>query len=47
MVSHLSSQDCERFLVHLLTPVYHLVEDDTIKDSRMGEHSVFSSTLTR
>ena len=27
----------EQYLVHILTPVYRIVEDDSIKDSQMGE----------
>lgn len=33
----------ELFLVHILTPVYRLTEDDTIRDSQMGTFSVSSA----
>jgi U3 small nucleolar RNA-associated protein 20 len=36
MVSHLPNEDNERFLVHILTPVYHLLEDDTASDPQIG-----------
>lgn len=36
MASHLESTQLEAFLVHILTPVYKLVEDDTIRDTQMG-----------
>ena len=37
MASHMEAESLERFLVHILTPVYRLVEDDTIHDSPMGK----------
>ena len=37
MASHMEATSLERFLVHILTPVYRLVEDDTIRDSQMGK----------
>ena len=36
MASHMEATSLEGFLVHILTPVYRLVEDDTIRDSQMG-----------
>lgn len=30
----------EQFLVHILTPVYRITEDDTIRDSQMGAHTL-------
>ena len=37
MASHMEATRLERFLVHILTPVYRLVEDDTIRDSQMDK----------
>ena len=36
MTSHMEAQRLERFLVHILSPVYRLTEDDTIRDPLMG-----------
>jgi len=36
MTAHLSAQVVETFLVHILTPVYRITEDDSVRDSRMG-----------
>lgn len=38
MVSHMESTQLERFLTHILTPVYRITEDDTIRDAGMGMH---------
>ncbi|KIM44053.1 hypothetical protein M413DRAFT_17908 [Hebeloma cylindrosporum] len=37
MASHMDAARLEQFLVHILTPVYRLTEDDTIRDSQMEE----------
>ncbi|KAF8161520.1 armadillo-type protein [Crassisporium funariophilum] len=37
MTSHMDASRLERFLVHILTPVYRLTEDDTVRDSQMDE----------
>jgi U3 small nucleolar RNA-associated protein 20 len=37
MASHMDAARLEQFLVHILTPVYRLTEDDTIRDSQMGK----------
>jgi U3 small nucleolar RNA-associated protein 20 len=37
MVSYLNVDSLERYLVHILTPVYRITEDDTVRDSNMGE----------
>jgi len=37
MVSYLSADALEQYLVHILTPVYRIIEDDTIRDSKMGK----------
>ena len=36
MTTHLSAEAVENFLVHILTPVYRITEDDSVHDSRMG-----------
>lgn len=36
MSSHMDAERLEKFLVHILTPVYRLTEDDTIRDPQMG-----------
>ncbi|KAK1236291.1 U3 snoRNP protein [Marasmius sp. AFHP31] len=37
MASYLESGVLERFLVHILSPVYRITEDDTIHDPKMAE----------
>ncbi|KAF8957355.1 armadillo-type protein [Flammula alnicola] len=37
MSSHMEAARLEQFLVHVLTPVYRLTEDDTIRDSQIDE----------
>ncbi|KAK7030946.1 U3 snoRNP protein [Paramarasmius palmivorus] len=37
MASHLESEILERFLVHILSPVYRLIEEDTVNDPKMAE----------
>ncbi|KAF9479084.1 hypothetical protein BDN70DRAFT_879151 [Pholiota conissans] len=37
MASHMEAARLEKFLVHILTPVYRITEDDTIRDSQMEE----------
>lgn len=39
MTSYMDADRVEQFLVHILTPVYRLIEDDTIRDSQMGTYS--------
>lgn len=36
MTSHMDAERVGQFLVHILTPVYQLTEDDTIRDTQMG-----------
>jgi U3 small nucleolar RNA-associated protein 20 len=43
MASHMDATSLERFLVHILTPVYRLIEDDTIRDSQMGKFFILFS----
>ena len=53
MVSYVDSDIVEHFLVHILNPVYRIVEEDTIRDTHMGEWFVamfmlgFSQTIVR
>lgn len=36
MAAYLSAEVVETFLIHILTPVYRITEDDSIRDPRMG-----------
>ena len=36
MTSYMEATQLERFLPHILTPVYRITEEDTIRDSGMG-----------
>lgn len=36
MASFLEPKRLEMFLVHILSPVYRIIEDDTIRDQQMG-----------
>ncbi|KAF8305376.1 hypothetical protein DL93DRAFT_356267 [Clavulina sp. PMI_390] len=45
MVSHMSKEDVSTFLTHILTPVYRIIEDDTIQDSQMGKRACRSRSL--
>ncbi|EIW53914.1 uncharacterized protein TRAVEDRAFT_132229 [Trametes versicolor FP-101664 SS1] len=37
MVSYMQATDVERFLMHILSPVYRIVDDDTVRDPQMDE----------
>jgi U3 small nucleolar RNA-associated protein 20 len=37
MATHMEAARLDKFLVHILTPVYRITEDDTIRDPQMGE----------
>ncbi|KAJ7650292.1 armadillo-type protein [Roridomyces roridus] len=37
MASYMDGPRLEKFLVHILTPAYRIVEDDTIRDTQMDE----------
>jgi hypothetical protein len=37
MGSHMDGSVLERFLVHILTPLYRIVDEETIKDAQMGK----------
>jgi len=45
MVSYLDADDLERYLVHILTPVYRITEDDTVRDSNMDEIKTVAQEL--
>lgn len=45
MASHMESSQLERFLPHILTPVYRITEDDTIRDAGMEELKVTATEL--
>lgn len=38
MVSFLDASQVEKFLMHILSPIYRIVEDDTIREPQMGEY---------
>lgn len=45
MTSHMEGTQLERFLPHILTPVYRITEDDTIRDAGMEELKVTATEL--
>ncbi|KAG1734522.1 armadillo-type protein [Suillus lakei] len=45
MASHIEGSQLERFLPHILTPVYRITEDDTIRDAGMEELKVTATEL--
>ncbi|KAF9461849.1 armadillo-type protein [Collybia nuda] len=45
MTSYMAPKKIEKFLVHILTPVYRLIEDDTIRDSQMEELKTLATEL--
>ncbi|KIJ63496.1 hypothetical protein HYDPIDRAFT_133895 [Hydnomerulius pinastri MD-312] len=45
MTSHMDGQQLERFLPHVLTPVYRIIEEDTIRDSGMDELKTTATEL--
>ncbi|KAG0701153.1 armadillo-type protein [Suillus ampliporus] len=45
MASHMPGSQLERFLPHILTPVYRITEDDTIRDAGMEELKVTATEL--
>lgn len=48
MTSFLDGSVLEKYLTHILSPVYRIVEDDTIRDSHMGklQHDVLLVSLS-
>ncbi|KAG1788657.1 armadillo-type protein [Suillus plorans] len=45
MASHMEATQLERFLTHILTPVYRITEDDTIRDAGMEVLKVTATEL--
>jgi len=45
MVSHLDDTLLERYLVHILTPVYRVIDDDSIRDAHFGAVSFVRNVL--
>ncbi|KAG6830801.1 hypothetical protein H0H92_014650 [Tricholoma furcatifolium] len=45
MTSHMEAMHLEKFLVHVLTPLYRLLEEDTIRDSQMDELKTLATEL--
>jgi len=45
MASYMEPTKLEAFLVHILTPVYRLTEDDTVRDIQMGALVAFRITF--
>ncbi|KAF8181826.1 armadillo-type protein [Pholiota molesta] len=45
MASHMEAARLETFLVHILTPVYRITEDDIIRDSQMEELKTTATEL--
>ncbi|TFY61376.1 hypothetical protein EVJ58_g4545 [Rhodofomes roseus] len=45
MVSHMDSTHVEHFLMHILSPLYRIAEDDTIRDLQIGELKTLAAEL--
>ncbi|KAF8058584.1 armadillo-type protein [Lyophyllum atratum] len=45
MTAHMDAGRLEKFLVHILTPVYRILEDDTIRDAQMEELKTLATEL--
>jgi len=45
MTSHLDSEALEAFLMHILSPVYRIMDDDTIRDAQMDELKALAQEL--
>ncbi|OAX30866.1 hypothetical protein K503DRAFT_806633 [Rhizopogon vinicolor AM-OR11-026] len=45
MASHMQASQLEKFLPHILTPVYRITEDDTIRDTGMEELKTTATEL--
>jgi U3 small nucleolar RNA-associated protein 20 len=46
MTSYMEATQLERFLPHILTPVYRITEEDTIRDSGMGTWGVSAARVS-
>ena len=38
MANFMEASLLQEFLIHILSPIYRITEDDTIRDQRMGEY---------
>ena len=38
MANHMEATVLQEFLMHILSPIYRITEDDTIREQQMGEH---------
>jgi U3 small nucleolar RNA-associated protein 20 len=38
MANHMEATLLQGFLMHILSPIYRITEDDTIRDQQMGEY---------
>jgi U3 small nucleolar RNA-associated protein 20 len=38
MAKYMEASLLQDFLIHILSPIYRITEDDTIQDQRMGEY---------
>jgi len=45
MASHMDSESLETFLIHILSPVYRILDDDTIRDAQMDELKTLAQEL--
>jgi len=45
MMSHMEGQQLEQLLPHILTPVYCIIEEDTICNTTMGTSAIASLTF--
>ncbi|KZT64878.1 hypothetical protein DAEQUDRAFT_769307 [Daedalea quercina L-15889] len=45
MISHMESNHDEYFLMHVLSPLYRIAEDDTIRDPQIGELKTVAAEL--
>ncbi|KAG5642515.1 hypothetical protein DXG03_002616 [Asterophora parasitica] len=45
MTAHMEPERLEKFLIHILTPLYRLLEDDTIRDPQMDELKTLATEL--
>ncbi|KZT41897.1 ARM repeat-containing protein [Sistotremastrum suecicum HHB10207 ss-3] len=45
MANHMDSSIVEKFLVHILTPVYRLVDDESIRDPKIDDLKVLTQEL--
>jgi U3 small nucleolar RNA-associated protein 20 len=39
MANYMEATLLQEFLMHILSPIYRITEDDTIRDQQMGEYT--------